>query len=116
MPIPPPMNSQSARCLGDAPTSRGNHARGTVTVRPSESTTRSSSSVHAISTASASDCSTKVLMPLLHEEPPMFHHEPVDFRQFVAPKPTVVGQFHRFQPELCVTAGMGHVNVRWFAR
>lgn len=41
----------------------------------------------------------------------MFHNEPIDLCQFVAPKTTVVGQFDRLQPEFRVTAGMRNVYV-----
>src|ERR1017187_1165455 len=61
--IPPPINSQSDRCRGDAWASRGNHTRGTETARPSVSVTESESLEHETSTANASVLSVKVLIP-----------------------------------------------------
>src|SRR3990167_7847975 len=58
--MPPPRNSHSARCLGVAFRSLGNHARGTETLRPSARTTLSMSSVHDTSTAVTPLISTKV--------------------------------------------------------
>jgi hypothetical protein len=54
MPIPPPIGSQSFRCRAVAASSRGNHANGTETVRPSSSTTVSESSEHDTSAANTS--------------------------------------------------------------
>src|SRR3989338_857890 len=65
--MPPPMNSQSALCLGVASSSRGNQATGTETTRPSPRTTVSVSAVQETSIARASLLFGKVLMPLLQK-------------------------------------------------
>src|SRR5208283_2524547 len=110
---PPPMSSHSALCFADARTSRGNQARGTATVRPSEKTTLRSSSVHDTSMASASALSTKVPMPHLQEELLIFLDYLPDFGQFVTPKTAAVRECNRLQPELRITAGVSNVDVRW---
>ena len=51
MPMPPPINSHWVLCFAVASVSRGNHANGTETVRPSDSTTLSVSSQHDTLTA-----------------------------------------------------------------
>ena len=68
MPMPPPTSSQSDRSRGVASASRGNHARGTETPRPSDNVTDNVSFEHDTSTARASVFSTKVLRPLLQKE------------------------------------------------
>src|SRR5271157_5464452 len=113
--MPPPMSSQSALCFADAPTSRGNQARGTATVRPSDRTTLRSSSVQDTFTASASALSTKVLMPLLQEELLILRDDLADFGQFVAAETAVVRECNRLQPELRITASVSNVDVRWLS-
>ena len=51
MPIPPPMSSQRPRSCGDPVASRGYHASGAESVRPSASTTTTCSSVTRTSEA-----------------------------------------------------------------
>ena len=63
IPTPRPMSRQLARCWGVARRSRGNHANGAETRRPSTRVTINSSSVHATSTASATGLLAKVLIP-----------------------------------------------------
>ena len=111
--MPPPMSSQSFLCVGLAARSRGNHARGTDTVRPSSSTTVNEWSAHDTSTASVSLLSTKVGIPLLQEEFPIIQHEVSNDGQFVASKTTIRRERHRFEPELRITPSVCHVNVWW---
>jgi hypothetical protein len=54
-------------------------------------------------------------MPLLQEELLILRDELADFGQFVAPKTAVIRQCHRLQPELCITAGVSNVDVRWLS-
>src|SRR2546422_596621 len=66
--MPPPMNSQSRFCLSVALSSRGNHIKGTDTVRPSSNTIVSSSLEQETSTARASPLVTEVGIPFLQEQ------------------------------------------------
>ena len=45
----------------------------------------------------------------------MLDHQMADIRQFVTPKPSIVAEGYRFKPELGVSAGVRHVDVRRFA-
>src|SRR6266508_1028284 len=111
IPMPPPMDSQSVRCCGVAARSRGNHTKGTETVRPSSSTTINESSEHDTSTANASPLSTEVGIPLLQEEFSILLHELSNCRQFVTAKTTTRRQSHRIEPELRITPSVCHMNV-----
>jgi len=111
IPMPPPIGSQSFRCFGVAARSRGNHANGTETVRPSSRTTISESSEHETSTANASPLSTEVGIPFLQKELSILVHELLNRRQFVTPKTTIRRQGHGVDPELRVTSRLGHMNV-----
>src|SRR5579863_4246408 len=112
IPTPPPISSQPALCFAYAPASRGNQAKGTATVRPSERTTRSSSSVHATSMAIASAFSTKVLMPLLQKELLILEDHWADFGQFVTPKAAIVREHYRLKPKLRITPGVSYMDMR----
>src|SRR5271169_3188710 len=100
MPIPPPMNSQWRRCSEVASRSRGNHASGTETTRPSAKPTLSVSSVHETPTAKASVLSPKVLMPSLHEQFSVLDHEASDLGKLITAKPRLsansTGSSHHF--------------------
>jgi hypothetical protein len=115
IPMPPPMISQCCRCCGVAARSRGNHTKGTETVRPSSNTTIRASSEHDTSTAKASLLSTKVGIPLLHEEFPILLHELPKCRQFVASETAARRQGHWIEPELRITPSVCHMNVRGLA-
>ena len=45
----------------------------------------------------------------------MLDYQMTDVRQFVTPKASIVGERHRFKPELGVAAGVRDVDVRRFA-
>src|SRR5262249_46960528 len=104
-PTPPPIASHCLRCAGVASSRRGNHTKGTDTVRPSSNTTVSESSEHDASTANASAASTETGIPSLQEEFSMLVDEFSNLRQFVASKTSVRRQRHRIEPELRVPAG-----------
>ena len=111
MPIPPPIGSQSLRCCGVADRSRGNHTKGTDTVRPSSRTTVSEWSELDTSTARASLLSTKVGIPLLQEEISILQHELANCCELVTSKATIRRQCHRIEPELRVMPSVRYMNV-----
>jgi hypothetical protein len=114
-PTPPPIASHRLRCAGVASSRRGNHTKGTDTIRPSSKTTVSESSEHDASTANASLVSTETGIPFLHQEFSTLFHELSNLRQFVAPKTSVRRQRDRIEPELRVPPGVRDVNVRRLA-
>ena len=114
-PMPPPIRSQSARCLGVASRRRGNHARGAETARPSDRVTVSVSPVQDASTARTSTLSAKVCMPPLQEELPVLDNDLVNLGKLMPAKAPHVGKRHWLQPILRVPSGVCHMNVRWLA-
>src|SRR5438105_15853733 len=115
MPIPPPINSHSARCRGAALASRGNQASGTETIRPSLTITERASFEHVTSMASNSALSAKVIIPFLQKELSILHDDLAEFGQFVRAKAARVGQGNRFEPKLGISSGVCNVNVRRLA-
>jgi hypothetical protein len=115
MPMPPPISSQSDRSRRDASTSRGNHTRGTETTRPSDSVTDSASLEHDTSTASASALSTKVLMPFLQEELPLFYNDLPDRSHLMPTKTPHVSHRYWLQPKLRIASTVSDVDVRRLA-
>src|SRR6185295_1143795 len=115
MPTPPPINSQRFRCRGEASTSRGNQASGTVTVLPSDKATLNVFSVHATSIASTSVRSTEVRMPSPQEKVAIVDDDLPDGRQLMIPEPAYVSERDRLEPKLGVPAGVSHMNVRRLA-
>src|SRR5881396_1413946 len=109
------MNSHSFLCFSVAFNSRGNHTNGTDTVRPSSSTTVKLSFEQETSTATASLLATEVGIPFLHEKISVLFNQFTNNVQLVTSKPSVGRQVDGIKPELCVTAGMRSVNMRWFA-
>ena len=115
-PIPPPINSQSDRCRGDASASRGNPTSGTETTRPSVSVTESASFEHDTSTAKASVFSAKVFIPSLQEQRRIFSDDFSNFGHFMRTKTPHVGDRYGIYPKLSIAFGLGNVDVRWFQR
>ena len=111
MPTPPPISSQSDRSLGVASASRGNHARGTDTTRPSDNVTDSVSFEHDTSTARASVFSTKVLRPFLQNELSVLRHDSPNLNHLMPAKAPHVSDRYRLEPELRVPSGVSHVDV-----
>lgn len=109
--MPPPISSQRARWRGDASSSRGNQARGTVTVLPSERATLKESFVHEASTARTSTRSTEVFMPSPQEQFPIVYDDLSDRRQLMIPKSSHVCQSDRCEPELRVPPRVSHMNM-----
>src|SRR3990170_3017438 len=107
MPMPPPRNSHSDRCLGVAFRSLGNHARGTETLRPSVRTTSSASLVHDTSTAVTSHLSAEVSIPLLQEKISLLQNDLSNFSQLVTAETAIVCQVDRLKPILRVAPGIG---------
>jgi hypothetical protein len=81
IPMPRPMSRQLALCWGVARRSRGNHANGAETRRPSTRVTINSSSVHATSTASATGLLAKVLIPRNDKLLTVFRNDRVQFAE-----------------------------------
>src|SRR2546423_3987247 len=104
--MPPPMNSQSRFCLSVALSSRGNHIKGTDTVRPSSNTIVSSSLEQETSTARASPLVTEVGIPFLQEQVLILFYELPNDGQLMTTKPAVRCQVNRIDPEFSVTACM----------
>src|SRR5213594_343051 len=84
---PSPMNSHSFLCFSVAFSSRGNHTRGTDTVRPSSNTTVIASLEQDTSTATASLLATKVGIPTLQEKSSIFADDLTNDRQLMTAKP-----------------------------
>src|SRR5437762_13141246 len=99
MPMPRPISRQLARCLGVARRSRGNHASGAETRRPSTSVTISSSSVHLTSTASATGLLAKVLIPSNDKFFSVLFNDGIQFAQLGPAESACFSQLDRFQPE-----------------
>src|SRR5271169_4967544 len=97
--MPPPINSQSDRCRGDASASRGNHARGTETTRPSVSVTESASIEHDTSTASVSVFSVKVVIPFLQEELRVLNNHFPNVGHLICSKAPHVSDQDRIKPK-----------------
>jgi hypothetical protein len=110
-PMPPPISSQSARCAGVASRSRGNHARGADTARPSDRVTVSVSPLQEASTARTSMLSAKVCMPFLQEERSVFDDELANFGELRPAKPPHLRKRHRLQPILRVPSGRGGSRI-----
>src|SRR5206468_5997828 len=83
---PSPMNSHSFLCFSVAFSSRGNHTRGTDTVRPSSNTTVIASLEQDTSTATASLLATKVGIPTLQEKSSIFADDLTNDRQLMTAK------------------------------
>jgi hypothetical protein len=115
IPIPPPINSHSARCFGVASRRRGNQARGTETVRPSARTTVNVSAVQTTSIARASALFGKVLIPFLHEKLFILDNQPSNLGNLVTSKTTHIRQSHGLKPELGIPTSMGHMNMSRFS-
>src|SRR4030095_15879013 len=109
--MPPPINSHPFLCLSVAFKSRGNHTKGTDTVRPSSSTTVSASLEQDTSIATASLLATEVGIPSLQEKISILVHEFTNDRQLMTAKTPVRRQIHWIKPELRITSGVRDVNV-----
>ena len=99
IPIPSPMNSHSFLCFSVAFKSRGNQTNGTVTVRPSSSTTVNASLKQETSTAIASLLLTEVCIPSLHEKISILFDESTNDHQFVTSETTVGRQIDGIKPK-----------------
>src|SRR3989338_8373946 len=91
MPMPGPISCHCCRSFMEPWASRGYHATGTDTVRPSWSSTIKDSRVtRTFLAVAASVAGLEVLMPCLQEFRLVLLHETLDSSQFVRCKPVVV--------------------------
>src|SRR5579872_1099668 len=109
--MPPPINSHSDRCRGDASTSRGNHTRGTEITRPSVNVTENASAEQDTSTARASVFFVKVLMPSLQEELRILNNDFSKVGHLIRAKTLHVGDPNGIQPKFRIPSGVGGVDV-----
>ena len=108
------MNSHFFFCLSVAFNRRGNHIKGTDTVRPSSNATVSSSLEQETSTARASLLAIEVGIPSLQEQISILLYDPSNDGQLMTTKPTVRRQVHRIEPEFRITASVRYVDMWWF--
>ena len=113
MPMPGPNNSHRRRSRGEPSASRGYHARGTDTTRPSRNSTTSARSVtRTFRAAAVSVAALEVVMPGLRECGFVFSDDPRDAAQFRPAESIVVRHSHGREPELRDLAVPLDVNVR----
>jgi len=102
MPSPAPIRRQLLRSSGVPCKSRGYHARGAETVRPSVKSSTSASSVTLTCCAVAIRTSTaKVFIPTPQETFSVFLYEPLYPIDFASAKTSAVLKPNRVEPKLC---------------
>src|SRR4051812_31520199 len=97
---PSPMTRKSARSSIEPWRRLGNHASGTIRVRPSARCTTSSSSVTLISTARGLVSTAKEVIPSLHDSGVVFANDALHLRELVGSEASGFRQLDRRQPEL----------------
>src|ERR1700674_2128280 len=112
MPCPRPMKRQFRRRSSVASASRGNHASGAETSRPSARMTISRASVTVTSMAVASGLTAKVVIPGLQEGQAILHDEQSDLIELVRSKPMGLRDTNWVKPNLGDAVAMLDMNVR----
>src|ERR1019366_2791053 len=112
IPSPPAMRRQLVRSAGVPCAKRGNHASGTVIVRPSASSATRASSLTLTLWASASLSSApEVLIPSPQQESRVFRDQFFDDSNLPAAETTALLQADRLQPNLCLSLFALDVHV-----
>ena len=116
MPMPGPMSCHWRRSLGLPSASLGYHRSGTDTLRPSRSSTMSTSLVTRTRlAAAASAAGLEVVMPRLQQHGLVFLDQRRNLGQLILSEATVVLQPDVFQPELGGLPLSRYVNMSRFA-
>src|SRR5687768_10989103 len=115
IPKPAPEMTKLLRCSGVACSSRGYHASGVLTVRPSARSTVSVSSSIRTALICSPALGSEVRIPCLHELLLMLQCDPFDSTQFACRETNIVVERHRSKPELGRRTAGVNVNVTWLA-